>query len=60
MSEIKVTQTRSPSGGTANQRATLKTPGLKRIGDSAVREDKPEVRGMLRTVAHLVSVEEVK
>jgi large subunit ribosomal protein L30 len=60
MSEIKVTQTRSPIGGTANQRATLKTLGLKRIGDSAVREDKPEVRGMLRTVAHLVSVEEVK
>ncbi len=60
MAELKVTQTRSGIGGTANQRATLKTLGLKRIGDTAVREDRPEVVGMLRTVAHLVSVEEVK
>jgi large subunit ribosomal protein L30 len=60
MTDIKVTQTRSGIGGTANQRATLHTLGLKRIGDSAVREDRVEVRGMLRTVAHLVSVEEVK
>ncbi len=60
MTDIKVTQTRSGIGGTANQRATLHTLGLKRIGDSAVREDRPEVRGMLRTVAHLVSVEEAK
>lgn len=56
---LKVTQTRSEIGGTHNQRATLRTLGLKRIGDSSVREDRPEVRGMLRTVAHLVSVEEV-
>ncbi|NQU37328.1 MAG: 50S ribosomal protein L30 [Actinobacteria bacterium] len=60
MTDIKVTQTRSGIGGTANQRATLHTLGLKRIGDSAIRDDRPEVRGMLRTVAHLVSVEEVK
>ena len=60
MAEIKVTQTRSGIGGTANQRATLKTLGLKRIGDCAVREDRPEVRGMLRTVTHLVTVEEVE
>ena len=60
MAELKVTQTRSGIGGTANQRATLKTLGLKRIGDSAVREDRPEVVGMLRTVSHLVTVEEVE
>ena len=58
MAELKVTQTRSGIGGTANQRATLHTLG--RIGDSAVREDRPEVRGMLRTVSHLVAVEEVE
>lgn len=57
---LKVTQTRSEIGGTHNQRATLRTLGLKRIGDTSVREDRPEVRGMLRTVAHLVSVEEVE
>jgi large subunit ribosomal protein L30 len=33
--------------------------GLKRIGDESVREDRPEVRGMIRTVTHLLSVEEV-
>jgi large subunit ribosomal protein L30 len=59
MAELKVTQTRSGIGGTASQRATLKTLGLKRIGATSVREDKPEVRGMLRAVAHLVRIEEV-
>jgi large subunit ribosomal protein L30 len=54
-----VTQTRSVVGGKQNQRETLRTLGLKRIGHSVVREDRPEVRGMVRTVAHLVAVEEV-
>ena len=40
MAELTVTQTRSGIGGTANQRATLHTLGLRRIGDSAVREDR--------------------
>jgi large subunit ribosomal protein L30 len=59
MARLKVTQTRSHIGGKDNQRLTLRTLGLKRIGDSVVREDRPEVRGMVRTVAHLVTVEEV-
>jgi large subunit ribosomal protein L30 len=42
-----------------NQRDTLRTLGLKKIGQTVVREDRPEVRGMIRTVAHLVTVEEV-
>lgn len=58
MSKVKVTQTRSGIGGSASQRATLKTLGLKRIGDSSVREMSPEVNGMIRAVAHLVEVEE--
>jgi large subunit ribosomal protein L30 len=33
--------------------------GLKRVGDESVREDRPEVRGMIKTVTHLVAVEEV-
>ncbi len=60
MAELKVTQTRSGIGGTASSAQTLHTLGLRRIGDSAVREDRPEVRGMLRTVSHLVAVEEVE
>lgn len=59
MSTVKVTQTKSGIGGTASQRATLKSLGLKRIGASSVRENTPEVRGMIRAVAHLIRVEEV-
>lgn len=59
MAQIKVTQTRSPIGTKPNHRATLQAIGLKRIGDSVVKEDRPEFRGMVRTVAHLVEVEEV-
>ena len=59
MARLKVTQLRSGIGGRANQRETLRTLGLKRIGDAVVKEDRPEIRGMVRTVAHLVRVEEV-
>jgi large subunit ribosomal protein L30 len=59
MARIKVSQTRSGIGGKQNQRDTLRSLGLKRIGDVAVKEDRPEIRGMLQTVAHLVTVEEV-
>ncbi|MGO1227662.1 50S ribosomal protein L30 [Brachybacterium sp. AOP42-C2-15] len=57
--QIKVTQTRSDIGGTKSQRATLRGLGLKRIGDTVVKEDRPEIRGMIRTVTHLVTFEEV-
>jgi large subunit ribosomal protein L30 len=57
---IKVTLVRSVIGCTDDQRSTVRTLGLRRIRDSVVREDKPEVRGLLRKVAHLVAVEEVQ
>ena len=60
MAELKITQSKSGVGGKQYQRDTLRTLGLKRIGDQVVREDRPEVLGMIRTVAHLVTVEEVK
>jgi large subunit ribosomal protein L30 len=60
MGQIKVTQIKSEIGGTSNQRNTLRSLGLKRIGDTVVKEDRPEFRGMVNTVAHLVVVEEVK
>ncbi|MGV1007807.1 MAG: 50S ribosomal protein L30 [Dermatophilaceae bacterium] len=59
MSQLKVTQTRSGIGGKRNHRETLRTLGLKRIGDVVVMNDRPEIRGMVRTVRHLVTVEEV-
>ena len=60
MADLKITQAKSGVGGKQNQKDTLRTLGLKRIGASVVRQDTPEVRGMIRTVAHLVTVEEVK
>ena len=59
MARFKVRQARSAIGRERNQRDTLRTLGLKRIGDVAVLEDRPEVRGMLQAVRHLVAVEEV-
>jgi large subunit ribosomal protein L30 len=60
MARLKVTQTHSEIGRKQNQRATLRTLGLKHVGDVVVKEDRPEIRGMVRTVTHLVSVEEVE
>lgn len=59
MGRLKVTQIRSEIGGTSVQRNTLRTLGLKRLRDTVVKEDRPEIRGMVRAVAHLVAVEEV-
>ena len=59
MARLKVTQKKSGIGGKQNQRDTLRTLGLKRIGDVVVKEDRPEIRGMVATVAHLVTFEEV-
>ena len=60
MPRLKITQTRSPIGGTHSQREALRTLGLKRLRDVVVKEDRPEIRGMVRTVSHLVAVEEVE
>jgi len=59
MAQLKVTQIKSEIGGTSNQRNTLRSLCLKRIGDTVIKEDRPEFRGMVNTVAHLVVVEEV-
>jgi large subunit ribosomal protein L30 len=59
MARLKVTQTRSLIGAKDNQRQTVRSLGLKRVHDTVVKEDRPEIRGMVATVTHLVSVEEV-
>ena len=60
MGRLKVRQVKSGIGRKKNQRETLRSLGLKRIGDVVVKEDRPEIRGMVRTVTHLVAVEEVE
>jgi large subunit ribosomal protein L30 len=59
MAELKVTQIKSKIGGTKEQRDSLRSLGLRHIGDVVVRPDQPEFRGMINTVRHLVTVEEV-
>ena len=59
MTHLKVTQVRSEIGNKENQRQTLRSLGLKRMHDTVVKEDRPEIRGMVATVTHLVTVEEV-
>jgi large subunit ribosomal protein L30 len=60
VARLKVTQVRSAIGAKDNQRQTLRTLGLKRVHDVVVKEDRPEVRGMVAAVTHLVTVEEVE
>ncbi|QSB15533.1 50S ribosomal protein L30 [Natronosporangium hydrolyticum] len=60
MARLKVTQVRSAIGRKPNQRETLRSLGLKHINHEVVKEDRPEIRGMIFTVSHLVQVEEVE
>lgn len=57
--KLKITQLRSSIGCKQNQRATLLSLGLRKIRQSVERDDTPQIRGMIQTVRHLVSVEEV-
>jgi large subunit ribosomal protein L30 len=59
MAELKVTQIKSKIGSKTEHKQTLRSLGLHRIGDSVVKQDRPEIRGMINAVRHLVTVEEV-
>ncbi|HET7415165.1 MAG TPA: 50S ribosomal protein L30 [Arthrobacter sp.] len=59
-SQLKITQTKSVIGGKQNQRDTLRSLGLKRIGHSVVRDATDATLGMVNVVSHLVKVEEAK
>jgi large subunit ribosomal protein L30 len=56
---LKVTQVRSAIGSKPKHRGTLRALGLGRIGKSNVLPDRPEMRGMIARVPHLIRVEEV-
>ena len=57
--QMKVTLVRSSIGTKPKQRGTLRALGLGKIGSSNVLPDRPEIRGMIARVPHLVTVEEV-
>jgi large subunit ribosomal protein L30 len=59
MSKLKVTQRRSVIDRPKDQKVTVRRLGLHRIRDSVIKDDTPDVRGMIAKVQHLVEVEEV-
>ena len=56
---LKITQTKGVVGAKQKQKDTLLALGLHRIHQSVTHKDNPMIRGMIRTVAHMVTVEEV-
>jgi large subunit ribosomal protein L30 len=60
MADLKVTQVKSAIGTKPKTRGTLRALGLRGIGKTNTLPDRPEIRGMLARVPHLVSVEEVE
>ncbi|HAW60247.1 MAG TPA: 50S ribosomal protein L30 [Actinobacteria bacterium] len=58
-SKLRITQVRSIIGRPRSQRLTIRALGLRRMGQSVEHEDRPEIRGMVRKVSHLVRVEEI-
>ena len=59
MAQLKVTQIKSKVSEKQYQRDTLRSLGLRKIGQSVVCEDNAQNRGYVKTVAHLVKVEEI-
>jgi large subunit ribosomal protein L30 len=60
MPKLKVTQVRSAIDRPRSQKATIRALGLHRMHGSVIQEDRPEIRGMIAKVSHLVRVEEVE
>ena len=58
--QVRVTLVRSSIGTKPKQRGTLRALGLGKIGSTNVLPDRPEIRGMLARVPHLVRVEEIR
>ena len=59
MAELLVTQKKSTIGVKPKQRGTMRALGLRGIGQSNTLPDRPEIRGMIARVPHLITVEEV-
>ncbi|QOR34595.1 50S ribosomal protein L30 [Clostridium sp. 'deep sea'] len=57
--QLKITLKRSLIGNIQKQKDTVKALGLKKIRQSVIHNDTPQIRGMIHKVAHLVTVEEI-
>ena len=60
MDKIKITQIKSTIKGKEDQKRTMKALGLRKLHQTVIHKDAPQIRGMIRKVAHLVKVEEFK
>ena len=58
MSTLTITQVKSANGTNQRQKDTLRTLGLRKIGQTVERTDSPQLRGLVHTVRHLLTVEE--
>ncbi len=56
---LRITWVKSAIGYSQRQKETIRTLGLRRLGDRVEREDSPSLRGMVQKVSHLVKVEEI-
>ena len=60
MARLRLTQVRSVIDRPKDQKATVRALGLHRMHDTVVKDDRPEIRGMISKVSHLLRVEEVE
>ncbi len=60
MAKIKITQTKSRIGSSKRQKATLDALGLRKMNQTVVHENTPQILGMVGKLKHLLTVEEVK
>ncbi len=60
MAKLKITQVKSVIGSTKRQKAIMEALGLKKMNQTVVHEDTPQIVGMINKMRHLISVEEVK
>jgi large subunit ribosomal protein L30 len=60
MARLRITLTKSPIGALPKHRKTIRSLGLRKMQQSVEKEDNPAIRGMVRTVEHMVRLEELK
>lgn len=60
MAKLEITLKRSPIGRPEDQRVTVRTLGLKKLHQTVVHNDTPQIRGMVFKVSHLVEVKEIE
>ncbi|ACJ75678.1 50S ribosomal protein L30 [Thermosipho africanus H17ap60334] len=60
MKKLKITLVKSPIGYKYDQKDTVKRLGLRKLNSTVIKDDVPQIRGMIRKVRHLVKVEEIE